>query len=496
MRPGGIVPSESGSVLGAVESVIDALRDGNPWIRHAAARALFYLRDLRAVGPLIGALADESEQVRYWAAVALELYEKLPDNVAKLPKANLTVPANLHTMQIHDQLNGLLSEISGITLKDLRQLREYYREHPLSIAIVADPTMVPMYFYYNPDGRPDTHNGGVMGYSVPSDFIYADVDVDYVNPENDTYSAWPFMENTVGRVTGWDAQDCSALIDRTIFYNTIINRLGDWKNNALVQTGCGLEFQNLPIITRLGQLLYSGRGEPTKFPTGESTFMNLRLTNDMKTGGFNAQHTFFLKSQRVGFTKEGLDKIRKAGLLNRLIFPGPEALIHFISSQKKVTGGQLQLNSSFIFGFAHGFYNLFEFGDILIDSRGFPGVTTLARLNPMLRSDLSGLGSYEVRTVQNMDYGPSVVFIESCITARTDGIDAENVLSQAFLHAGVNAYIGATRVTADPGYLEPRPLPKGCGIGILGRMKAILNTGRTIPQERAFKRALASLDAE
>ena len=388
---------------------------------------------------------------------------------------NLTVPANLHTMKIHDQLNGLLSEISGINGKDLRQLREYYMEHPLSIAIVADPTMVPMYFYYNPDGRPDTHNGGVMGYSVPSDFIYTDVDVDYVNPENDTYSSWPFMENTVGRVTGWDAQDCSALIDRTIFYNTIIGHLGDWKKNSLVQTGCGLEFQNLPLITRLSQLLYSGRGEPTKFPTGESTFMNLRLTNDMKTGGFNAQHTFFLQSQRVGFTKEGLDKIRKAGLLNRLLFPGPEALVHFISSQKKVTGGQNQLNSSFIFGFAHGFYNLFEFGDILIDSRGFPGVTTLARLDPMLRSDLSGLGSYEVRTVQNMNYGPSVVFIESCITARTDGIDAENVLSQAFLHAGVNAYIGATRVTADPGYLEPRPLPKGWGAGFLGLTKAILD---------------------
>jgi hypothetical protein len=388
---------------------------------------------------------------------------------------NLTVPANLHTMQIHDQLNELLSEISGIPTKDLQQLREYYRLHPLSIAIVADPTMVPMYFYYNPDGLPDTPNGGVLGYSVPSDFIYADIDVDHVDPENDTYSSWPFMENIVGRVTGWDAQDCSALIARTIFYNTIIGRLGEWKNNALVQTGCGLEFQNLPVITRLGQLLYSGRGEPTKFPTGESELINLRLTQDMKTGGFNAQHTFYLQSQRIGFTKEGLDKIRKAGLLNFLIFPGPEALVHFLSSQKKVTGGQLQLNSSFIFGFAHGFYNLFEFGDILMDSRGFPGVTTLARLDPIVRSDLSGLGSYEVRTVQNMNYGPSVVFIESCITARTDGIDAENVLSQAFVHAGVNAYIGATRVTADPGYLEPRPLPNGWGIGILGLTKAIVD---------------------
>jgi hypothetical protein len=388
---------------------------------------------------------------------------------------NLTVPSNLHTMQIHDQLNGLLSEISGVPGDDLRQLREYFVQHPLSIAIVADPTMVPMYFYYNPDGKPDTHNGAIMGFSVPSDFIYADIDVDHVNPENDTYSSWPFMENAVGRVTGWDAQDCSALIDRTIFYNTIIGHLGDWKNNSLVQTGCGLEFQNLPLITRLSQLVYSGRGEPTKFPTGESAFMNARLTSDMKTGGFNAQHTFFLQSQRIGFSKEGLDKIRKAGLLNFLIFPGPEALVHLISSAKKVTGGRDQLNSSLIFGFAHGFYNLYEFGDILLDSRGFPGVTTLSRIDPVVRSDLSSLGSYDVRTVQNMEYGPSVIFIESCITARTDGIDAENVLSQAYLHAGVNAYIGATRVTADPGYLEPRPLPKGWGVGILGLAKALLD---------------------
>ncbi|HVQ01568.1 MAG TPA: hypothetical protein VMT57_08640, partial [Candidatus Thermoplasmatota archaeon] len=388
---------------------------------------------------------------------------------------NLTVPANLHTLQIHDQLNGLLSEISGVDANNLYQLRDYFVRHPLSIAIVADPTMVPMYFYYNPDGRPDTHNGAIMGFSVPSDFIYADVDVDHVNPENDTYSFWPFMENTVGRVAGWDAQDCSALIDRTIFYTAIIDRLGTWKNNSLVQTGCGLEFQNLPIITRLSQLIYSGRGEPTKFPTGESDFMNARLTSDMKTGGFNAQHTFYLQSQRIGFTKEGLDKIRKAGLLSSLIFPGPEALVHFISSEKKVTGGRDQLNSSLIFGFAHGFYNLYEFGDILLDSRGFPGLTTLSRIDPVVRSGLSGLGSYDVRTVQNMEYGPSVIFVESCITARTDGIDAKNVLSQAYLHAGVNAYIGATRVTADPGYLEPRPLPKGWGIGILGLVKALLN---------------------
>jgi hypothetical protein len=388
---------------------------------------------------------------------------------------NLTVPSNLHTMQIHDQVNTLLAEISGISVKDLRQLRDHFAQNPLYIAIVADPTMVPMYFYYNPDGRADTPKAAIMGFSVSSDFIYADIDVDKVDPENDTFTYWPFMENIVGRVTGWDVQDCSALIARTIFYNDIINQLGEWKNNSLVQTGCGLEFQNLPIITRLSQILYQGRGEPTKFPTGESAFLNLRLTNDMKAGGFNAQHTFFLQSQRVGFTKEGLNEIKKAGLLNFLLFPIPGKIVESISSTEKVTGGRDQLNSSLIFAFSHGFFNLYEFGDVFLDSRGFPGITILSRIYPTFRSGLSGLGSYEVRTVQNMEFKPSVIFVESCITARTDGMDADNVLSQAYLHAGVNAYIGATRVTADPGYLEPRPLPKGWGIGILGLTKAILD---------------------
>jgi len=51
----------------------------------------------------------------------------------------------------------------------------------------------------------------------------------------------------------------------------------------------------------------------------------------------------------------------------------------------------------------------------------------------------------------------------------------ENVLSQAFIHAGVNTYIGATRFTADPGYLPPRPLKNGVGFGILGLAKAFFD---------------------
>ena len=385
----------------------------------------------------------------------------------------LIEPSNNHTMNIHDELNDLIADIVGISVENLEQLRNYCSDNPLYIAIAADPTMVPMYFYYNPDGLPDSPAADFLGFSLPSDFIYGDVDVDHSDPENDTFTYWPFQENVVSRVTGRDIQDCSALLARTFFYDLIINDMGDWKDNALVQTGCGLEFQNLPIITRLSQLLYSGRGEPTKFPTGESRFINMKLKDQMETGYTNVNSTYLLQSQRVGFSEEALNEIKKLGPLNMLLFP--KNLVEFLSSEDKVIGGQSQLNSNLIFSFAHGSYNLFEHGDVFIDSRGFPGITTFSRIYPKFRSSLSNLGTFDIRSVENMEYGPSVIYVESCITARTDGLEGKNVLSQAFIHAGVNTYIGATRVTADPGYLEPRPLPNGWGIGLLGLTKTVLD---------------------
>lgn len=386
---------------------------------------------------------------------------------------NLIVPSNEHTWQIHEELNEILAEIADIPVGNLEELRDHYAENPLYIAIVADPTMVPMYFYKNPDGEPDNNAAYIMGFALSSDFFWGDIDIDPADPENNTYTYWPFQENIVGRVTGKDVQDCSALIARTIFYDTIIGNMGEWKNRGLVQTGCGLEFQNLPIVTRLSHLLYSGRGEPTKFPTGESGFINMRMKEKMETGEFNVSNTMFLQSQREGFTRDELMTIKKAGILNRLLFP--MRFIKLLNSDEKVTGGRLHLNSSLIFTFAHGFYNLYEHGDVFIDSRGFPGVSMFSRIYPRIRSSLSNKGSFDLRSVDNMEYGPSVVFVVSCITGRTDGMRGENVMSQAYIHAGANAFIGATRVTADPGYLEPRPLPGGWGLGILGFLKAWLD---------------------
>lgn len=386
---------------------------------------------------------------------------------------NLIVPSNQHTFTVHAELLNILSQIAGIPTSPLKPLREHYKDNPINIAIAADPTMIPMYFYYNPDGRTDNPGAYMMGFALPSDFIYGDIDPDINDPENDTLSYWPFQENILARLTGRDVQDMSALIARTIYYNRIINKMGSWKDSAVIGTGCGLEFQNLPLFTRITHLIYGGRGEPTKFPTGESTFINLRISDMVDDGFPNTKSTFLTVSQRVGFSEEDLDLIKDAGILNKILFPKNSILA--ISSDTLVTGGQDHIDSNLIFSFAHGSYNLFEHGDVLMDARGFPMLTILTRIYPPIRSGLSAKGAFDVRGVENMNYGPSTMFVVSCITGRTDGLNPTNTISQTMIHAGVNAYVGATRVTADPGYLEPRPLPGGWGIGTLGLIKATMD---------------------
>ncbi len=57
----------------ALEPLLEALKDKNPYRRRRVAEALGRLRDERAVLPLIGALSDEVSQVRMSAAFGLAL---------------------------------------------------------------------------------------------------------------------------------------------------------------------------------------------------------------------------------------------------------------------------------------------------------------------------------------------------------------------------------------------------------------------------------------
>ena len=65
------------------------------------------------------------------------------------------------------------------------------------------------------------------------------------------------------------------------------------------------------------------------------------------------------------------------------------------------------------------------------------------------------LGNYNTRNVENMNLGPSFLWIESCICGKIDGVYPKQGISQAFLHSGCNAVIAATTTSnIAGGYLE------------------------------------------
>ena len=82
--------------------------------------------------------------------------------------------------------------------------------------------------------------------------------------------------------------------------------------------------------------------------------------------------------------------------------------------------------SNFIFFCAHGFFYWY--------------------VPPGYQKDGVG-GGFDVAHVKDMNFGPSVIFGSSCVTGRIDGLPAYNTLSQTFLHSGMNAYVGASRLS-------------------------------------------------
>jgi hypothetical protein len=346
----------------------------------------------------------------------------------------LIIYCNEHVSNIHKQLNSLLAKIAGISSNKLELLQEHYMKNPIHIAILADTTMVPM-FYYS-----DSEQSVIKGFGLPSDFIYGDIDPKNNDIENDMFTQYPFMENAVGRIVSWDVEDCSALIARTLFYDEIMEKLGSWKDTATVQTCASIESRNLPIITPvLNAIMGLPEEETTKWPSGETLFVNLKLSGKMKKGGYDVENTFLTASQRDGF--KDLAKYTKR---SQILFP---RFIEMLSGERVVKGGDNQQNSNFIYAMGHGMYYLCEMGDLMVDSRGFPPISWLSRpFSPKgMRSGLSMHGAYSVRHVENMEFGPSTMFLQSCITGRIDGLLPENCLTQAYLHAGINAIVAPTR---------------------------------------------------
>lgn len=392
------------------------------------------------------------------------------------PRRNptLTGAFNDHIYDIHEDINHLLANISGITLKqdlDIKNLKEYYTNNPVYITLIGDGTMIPQYIYDSAIDviSPPEDVSYYFGGGVPSDFIYGDIDPnprDWSSQAPDLYSDYPYQENIVGRITGWDIQDASALIDRTIFYDAIVGKMGDWKNTAAVQLGGGNDFQK-PFLRYLifGDILKMiKRGEPMKVDTGASYFNGLTLQKKVESLGFTTQYVRENAATLQGFSQEAIMKLKKANVLNRLLL-SPRQLEKAVGADN-VIGKQVQEESNFILANAHGNQHMFGMGDVGMYKLGLGlpnGILEriIKNLVPIIGYgpglSLSDHGYYSTRNVENLNLGPSFIFIESCICGKIDGMYPKQGISQAYLHAGVNTVIASTTSSnIAGGYLEPK----------------------------------------
>jgi hypothetical protein len=407
----------------------------------------------------------------------LFLGEQCPGDA--LPRVNpkLVPASNAHVFWIHDQINKLLASLANIKVEktqDLEKLRDHYKDNPIYIALVGDATMLPQLIYNTTIETTDPNTANYYwGCGVPSDFIYSNIDPnpgDWSGKAPDLYSDtdnhYPYQENIIGRITGWDVQDASALIARTIYYNSIVDALGAWKDNAVVMCGGGNDFQKPFLRYKLfGEILgMVAYGEPMKLTTGASYFTGLGIQSRVNTLGFNTTYIRENAASFQGFSNEAIQKLKTANLLNKLMMSSRQ-LRNAVGSES-VNGKSLQENSNFIFANAHGNQHLFSMGDVGITSLGLGLPHGL--INAVLKQVASILGFgpgtslndqmyYNPRNVEQMNLGPSFLWIESCICGKLDGIYPTQSVTQAFLHAGCGAIIASTTTSnIAGGYLDTK----------------------------------------
>ena len=413
-----------------------------------------------------------------------------------LPRRNpsLTPESNEHIFDtIHKPLNELLAQLADIPLekdKDLDALRDYYDSNPLYIALVGGATVLPNYIYQNHVEPVDVEETPYyVGGGTPSDVIYGNIDpisYDWSNLADDIYTEYPYQENIVGRITGWDPQDASALIARSIFYDEIIETLGDWKDTYGLLMGGGQDFQK-PLIRYLifGDLLgMVSRGEPMKYWTGYGQIAGRRTVEEVAEPlEFTVEEAWNEAAMRVGFSDEALSDIKSnTNFLNKLFFR--TYLVEDLVGEGNVKGGDVMEGSNFIWANAHGNQHLFGMDSISLVASGFGGRLTRLALEQILPivgggffgpgSSLGDLGTYHTRGVEGMEFGPSFMWLESCICGKIDGVYPQGSVGQALLHAGVTSLIASpTGSNIGGGYLEPKRMMYDLpGIALLRYIKA------------------------
>jgi hypothetical protein len=315
------------------------------------------------------------------------------------PAANENVldDANNRTLVVKQDLNRLLGALAGIDVgnsSDWSRVADFYAakdaKSMMNIGIIADTDMVPQYYYYTAGQGDPTE-----GFGIPSDTYYQDIAAD----QKDNTLAQMSLQLATGRIDGYDSQDVSALLARTFFYYDIIDNVAGPENGAAQPNGVAATWKD-SATTAVG----------TEPPVGSS------ITAAEKIGAMCTAAGFTTSVATFGNPVSG----------------------HTLDDSRRQRAGTFYESSNFIQMCAHGFYYWYvppawEGSAVLIPGRSTPF------------PPIAGGGAFDVAHTKLMNLGPSVMWADSCVTGRIDGLPPENCLSQAFLHAGMNVYIGATR---------------------------------------------------
>lgn len=285
--------------------------------------------------------------------------------------AGLLALSNQAAQGIKNDINALLANLSGMEGTDLTSLAGEYNSRlgsdPFHVAFVGDTNMVPQYYY---PSRGQTMAEAQQGYGVAGDLFYSSIDADPGSPPDDLGGAAASADLSVGRVDGWDAQDISALVCRSVFYEDIVDSFTglqgqDWKDSAMNMFG-------------------------SQIPVGTSVTVVEKITEAEERIGFTVDHKHYSPLSDSRLTRDFFER------------------------------------SNFIYFCAHGFWYWF--------------------VPPGYKPTAVG-GSFNTANVYDMNFGPSILWASSCVTGKIDGIQPYNALSLSFLHSGMNAYIGASRLS-------------------------------------------------
>ncbi len=340
--------------------------------------------DIRPQAPYLSTLAPYLAASHGGIVIADEKFcENIAGKTGNIQR-RYNVTLNEESVKAACKDNKYADSILDETLNKMKNedLYDNYISNSPYLGVLADNNMIPMYYYPSETARQHYKFEGAY---QPSDNLLADIN-------EDGYNLTTKLELAVGRLMGWDAQDVSALIARTLFYNDIIDSFeglkeSDWKDSATMVYGLAMQ-ERLVLGSRF-------------------TFMKTNLL--LRKEGyevFSKTNKFY----KVKYIEELLENMEKSNL---------------------------------IWNEGHGRYYRYEYFFP-------PRLSRFYNVFIKLFYPQTQKSQYTVSNVKDMEMGPSAMAVVACIGGLTDGIPLRCTNAMASLHAGCNAIFANTRCPPGP----------------------------------------------